>query len=63
MTWTGPRGTRVIEPVPGSLQVLDRDHAWFAGSTPTKPVLQSTDDGAVHWRTVTLPAIETSPTP
>src|SRR5438874_10214413 len=63
VTWTGPRGTRVIEPVPGSLQVLDRDHAWFAGSTPTKPVLQSTDDGAVHWRTVTLPAIETSPTP
>ena len=63
VTWTGPRGTRVIEPVPGSLQVLDRDHAWFAGSTPTKPVLQSTDDGAVHWRTVTLPAIETSATP
>jgi photosystem II stability/assembly factor-like uncharacterized protein len=63
VTWTGPRGTGVVEPVPGSLQVLDRDHAWFAGSTPSKPVLQSTDDGALHWRTVVLPAIEVPPTP
>jgi len=63
VTWTVPRGTGVIEPVPGSLRVLDRNHAWFAGSAGSMPVLESTDDGAAHWRTVTLPAIEEAPTP
>ena len=63
VTWTGPRGIGVIDPVPGSLRVLDRDHAWLAGSAGSRPVLQSTDDGAAHWRTVALPAIEGLPTP
>src|SRR5438067_9017233 len=63
VTWSGPSGVGGTGPTPGSLQVLDRDHAWFAGSVGAKPVLVSTNDGALHWRTVTMPPIEELPTP
>ena len=55
ITWTRLRGIGVVEPLPGSLRVLDRDHAWFASSA--RPLLEATDDGGAHWRTVLLPAI------
>jgi photosystem II stability/assembly factor-like uncharacterized protein len=61
-TWTNPRGIGVIEPLPGSLQVLDRDHAWFAASSGSRPVLQATDDGGLHWRMVLLPPMPDLPT-
>lgn len=57
VTWTDTRSVGVIEPLPGSLQVLDRSHAWFAGSTGSSPVLVGTGDGGVHWRQVPLPAL------
>lgn len=63
VTWSGPSGVGVIGPTPGSLQVLDRNDAWFAGSVGAKPVLVSTNDGALHWRTVAMPPIEELPTP
>jgi len=56
-TWTDPRGIRAMEPLPGMLQVLDGDHAWFAASAGTRPLLQSTDDAGRHWRVVTLPPL------
>ncbi len=62
-TWTSPRGIGVIEPLPGSLHVLDRQHAWFAGSTGPRPVLEATDDGGGHWRMVLLPPMPDLPTP
>ncbi len=62
-TWTSPRGIGVIEPLPGSLHVLDREHAWFAGSTGPRPVLEATDDGGGHWRMVLLPPMPDLPTP
>src|SRR2546427_2313748 len=55
VTWKGSRGIVVVEPLPGSLRVLDRDHAWFASSA--RPLLEATDDGGAHWRTVLLPPI------
>jgi photosystem II stability/assembly factor-like uncharacterized protein len=57
LTWTHPRGVGAIEPIQGSLQVLDRAHAWFAGSRGSSPVLEGTADGGVHWRQVALPAV------
>ena len=62
-TWTTSQGIGVIEPLPGSLHVLDRDHAWFAASAGPRPVLQTTDDGGVHWRMVLLPPVADLPTP
>lgn len=60
-TWTDPRAISAMEPLPGTLQVLDGDHAWFAASVATGPVLESTDDAGRHWRVVTLPPVEVTP--
>ncbi len=60
-TWTGPRNIGVIEPLPGSLQVLDRDHAWFAAAAGARPVLETTDDGGRGWRMVMLPPMPDEP--
>jgi photosystem II stability/assembly factor-like uncharacterized protein len=54
-TWSGPNEASVIEPLPGSLQVLDRRHAWLAGTADQRPILQRTDDAGQHWQTVPLP--------
>lgn len=57
VTWSRIRTTAVPDPVPGSLQVLDGDHAWFAGVTETRPYLEKTEDGGHDWATVGLPPI------
>jgi photosystem II stability/assembly factor-like uncharacterized protein len=56
-TWTPYRNVGVLVPLAGSLQVLDPDHAWFGAMAGSRPVLEATDDGGVHWRTVMLPPI------
>lgn len=56
-TWTPYRNVGVLVPLPGSLQVLDHDHAWFGAMAGSRPVLETTEDGGVHWRTVMLPPI------
>lgn len=53
LTWTRPAAARVPSPLPGSLRVVDRDHAWFAASDA--PALETTSDGGAHWRLVSLP--------
>jgi hypothetical protein len=60
-TWTNPRNLAIIEPLPGSLQVLDQDHAWFAGSAGPRPVLETTGDGGRGWRMVLLPPMPDAP--
>jgi photosystem II stability/assembly factor-like uncharacterized protein len=60
VTWTDPRTIGVVEPLPGSLQLLDSAHAWFAASG-TKPVLEATNDAGRHWRVVELPPIVLTP--
>ncbi|MGA7913310.1 MAG: hypothetical protein WCC30_17415 [Candidatus Dormiibacterota bacterium] len=56
-TWTPYRNLGVIAPLPGSLQVLDAGHAWFAAMAGWRPVLETTADGGVHWRALILPPI------
>lgn len=55
-TWTPAWNVDAATPRPGSLQVLDRDHAWFAAQA--RPALEATGDGGRHWRLVALPALQ-----
>lgn len=56
VTWSTPRRLGAVDPVPGSLRMLDGKHAWFAGAG-SRPVLESTSDGGVRWQTLTMPAL------
>lgn len=56
-TWTRVRSLGVPEPLPGSLQMLDANHAWFGAMAGSRPVLERTDDGGVHWNMYLLPPI------
>jgi photosystem II stability/assembly factor-like uncharacterized protein len=60
VTWTDPRTIGAGEPLPGSLQLLDSAHAWFAASG-TKPALEVTNDAGRHWRVAELPPIVLAP--
>jgi photosystem II stability/assembly factor-like uncharacterized protein len=60
-TWTEPLDIGVIEPVPGSLRLLDGRHAWFAGMAGRRAMLERTDDAGVHWTLSTLPPLEDRP--
>ena len=55
VTWARPLGTSLIAPLPGSLNVLDYDHAWFAGISTA--ALETTNDGGRRWRLVSLPTL------
>lgn len=57
VTWTGKHRLGVLAPLPGSLQLLDADHAWFAGMAGTRPVLETTADRGYEWTMITLPAV------
>lgn len=57
VTWSSAANIDAQEPLPGSLQVLDRLHAWLISSHRSLPVLQATDDGGRHWRMVSLPLL------
>lgn len=59
VTWTQVRGLGVPEPLPGSLQFLDASHAWFGAMAGTRPLVETTDDGGVHWTMKLLPPIKT----
>ena len=57
VTWTPSRPIGVVEPLAGSLQVLDSTHAWFAAATQ-RPALETTSDGGTLWRMIMLPAAQ-----
>jgi len=59
-TWTPYRNAGVPQPLPGSLQVLDPGHAWFGAMAGTRAVLESTNDGGIHWRMSILPPLNPS---
>ena len=61
-TWTDPLDIGVVDALPGSLQMLDSRHAWFAGASGQRAMLESTDDAGLHWTLSTLPALEDRPT-
>jgi photosystem II stability/assembly factor-like uncharacterized protein len=58
-TWTPSRNLGVLQPLPGSLQVLDPSHAWFGAMAGTRAVLENTNDGGTHWYMTSLPPIDT----
>jgi photosystem II stability/assembly factor-like uncharacterized protein len=60
-TWNPRPPTATLAPLPGSLQVIDADHAWYAGMKASTPYLEATYDGGRTWRTVGLPGL--TPTP
>jgi len=62
-TWSSPRNIVVPQPMAGSLQILDAMHAWYAAMIGSRPVLVSTDDGGVTWRTTSLPPMSSRFTP
>jgi len=57
-TWTPYRNAGVLPPLPGSLQVLDSRHAWFAAMAGTEAVLETTQDGGIHWSEIGLPIVK-----
>ena len=57
VTWTETRNLGVPEPLPGSLQFVDSDHAWFGAMAGTRPLVETTDDGGVRWTMILLPAV------
>jgi photosystem II stability/assembly factor-like uncharacterized protein len=56
-TWTPYRNVGVPQPIAGSLQVLDADHAWFGAMAGTTALLETTDDRGIHWEMVGLPPV------
>lgn len=56
-TWTPYRNVGVPQPLPGTLQVLDAQHAWFGAMAGTKAVLERTADGGIRWEMIVLPPI------
>lgn len=59
-TWTPYRNIGVLQPLPGSLQVLDSKHAWFGAMAGTRAVLETTDDGGIRWVMLILPPVADS---
>jgi hypothetical protein len=57
ITWSPTHPDPVGTPLPGSLIVLDQDHAWISALGPEGPVLFTTSDGGGHWEEVALPPI------
>ena len=56
-TWTPYRNIGVLQPLPGSLQVLDPQHAWFGAMAGGKSWLERTEDGGIRWEMISLPPI------
>jgi photosystem II stability/assembly factor-like uncharacterized protein len=56
-TWSDPVDVGVVDAAPGSLRMLDRRHAWFAGAQGGRAVLESTSDGGVNWTLRPLPPL------
>jgi len=55
-TWTPTRNIAVIQPLPGSLRMLDSSHAWYgAMAGGFRPLLERTADAGVTWETIGLP--------
>ncbi|HEV3405319.1 MAG TPA: hypothetical protein VG364_01870 [Candidatus Dormibacteraeota bacterium] len=54
-TWSTTAGVDVQAPLPGSIRILDRLHAWLIGTYGSRAVLEATADGGRHWRVVSLP--------
>jgi photosystem II stability/assembly factor-like uncharacterized protein len=54
-TWSATASVDAQAPLPGSLRILDRLHAWLIATYQSRAVLEATADGGGHWRVVSLP--------
>lgn len=61
VSWSRIERLGVAEPLAGSLQVIDPDHAWFAAAGGGGPLLEATVDGGHEWTPVSLPPISGLP--
>ncbi len=57
VTWSETRPLGVLAPLPGSLQMLDGNHAWFGAMAGSRPMLQTTADGGYYWMAIGLPPV------
>jgi photosystem II stability/assembly factor-like uncharacterized protein len=57
-SWSSAHGINAHAPVPGTLQVVDPQHAWFATSDNS---LEATADSGLRWRSVALPGLSDAP--
>jgi len=57
VTWGRTRLIGVLPPLPGSLQILDADHAWFGAMAGGRPMLEMTTDGGYEWTAISLPPL------
>jgi photosystem II stability/assembly factor-like uncharacterized protein len=56
-TWTVARNIGVIQPLPGTLTLIDPKHAWYGAMAGNKAVLERTVDGGFTWEMIGLPVI------
>jgi len=56
-TWTVARNIGVIQPLPGTLTLLDSKHAWYGAMAGNNAVLERTVDGGFTWEMIGLPVI------
>jgi photosystem II stability/assembly factor-like uncharacterized protein len=57
-TWTVARNIGVIQPLPGTLTLLDSKHAWYGAMAGNNAVLERTVDGGFTWEMIGLPVIK-----
>jgi len=56
-TWTVARNIGVIQPLPGTLTLIDPKHAWYGAMAGNHAVLERTVDGGITWEMIGLPVI------
>jgi photosystem II stability/assembly factor-like uncharacterized protein len=56
-TWTVARNIGVIQPLPGTLTLIDPKHAWYGAMAGNHAVLERTVDGGFTWEMIGLPVI------
>ncbi len=61
VTWTAPRKGALSEPMPGTLQVLESGHGWYAGLSSDS--LLVTADGGDHWSRLRPALLQTMAAP
>lgn len=61
LTWSAVRSVGVASPVPGSLLLLDSQHAWITAMVRGAAQLYSTSNGGGRWSPVSVPALSLSP--
>jgi photosystem II stability/assembly factor-like uncharacterized protein len=57
LTWSAVRSGGLAQPVPGSLVLLDPQHAWIGATAKGATLLYTTSDAGRRWTVVPLPSL------